>query len=96
MLDIFESGEAALWVDLYSPIVDLNDMRPLSPVEAKKRGFNLEEYQKRIPSPCVRHTLIVTKLLPRLCDNDALTITFADRSSVSFSCCFAVLEEVRE
>ena len=93
MLDLFESSEAVLWVDLYNPIVDLNNLRPLSPTEAKKLGFSLEEYQKRIPSPYVRHKLIVTRLLPKLCKNDKLTVTFADGSVVSFFCSFMILKE---
>lgn len=35
MLEIFDSSDAVLWVDLYSPIVKLSEVRPLSPKEAK-------------------------------------------------------------
>jgi len=86
LLDIFESGEAILWVDLYTPIIDLESDRPLSPREAKKQGLQ-EKYVRYIPFPRERYDLVM-KLLNKLCRNGKLVVTFADGFSIEFECKF--------
>jgi len=86
LLEIFENGEAILWVDLYTPILDLKNGRPLSPREAKRRGLQ-EKYIRYIPSPRERYELTM-KLLNMLCDNGELVIPFADGLNVKFECKF--------
>jgi len=90
MLEIFNDGEAILWVDLYSPIVKLSEQRPLSPKEAKSLGLR-DIYTSFIPAPKKRFEL-TNKLLKILCSDSKLNVVFADGSSASFTYAFPILK----
>jgi len=92
MLEIFDEGDAVLWIDLYSPIVKLSEQRPISPKEAKVLGLR-DFYTSFIPRPLERFKL-VNKLLNILCGSSKLNITFADGCSVSFPCNFQILKAI--
>jgi len=92
MLEIFDDGDAALWVDLYSPIVKLSEQRPISPKEAKALGLK-DIYTSFIPKPLERFKQ-VNKLLNILCDGSKLNIVFADGQAISFTCDFQILKAI--
>jgi len=89
MLEIFDSGDAILWVDLYSPIVKQSEVRPLSPKEAKQFGLK-NKYTAYIPTP-IKRLELTKKLLGMLCEDSKLNVTFADGFAISFVCDFSLL-----
>jgi hypothetical protein len=90
MLEVFDDGSAILWVDLYSPIVKLSEVRPLSPREAKDLGLR-EKYTSHIPAPIKRFEL-TKKLLSFLCEDNRIDVRFADGYTISFTCDFPILQ----
>jgi len=94
LLEVFDSGKAVLWVDLYSPIVKLPEQRPLSPREAKLLGLK-DAYTSYIPTPIERLEL-TNKLLKLLCSNHKLNVIFADGDTISFTCTFSMLRVIKE
>jgi len=89
MLEIFDSGDAILWIDLYSPIVKISEARPLSPKEAKRLGLK-DKYTSYIPTP-IKRLMLTKRLLRMLCEDSKLDISFADGSAASFVCDFPLL-----
>ena len=81
LLDIYGSGEALLWVDVYSPIIDLEKEAPLSPKEAKKLGLR-EKYTEFIPQSRERRVLM-QELLKKLFDEE-YSVTLADGFRIKF------------
>jgi len=81
LLDVYGSGEALLWVDVYSPIVNLEKGVPLSPREAKRLGLE-EKYTQFIPQPHERHDL-QQKLLKMLF-GEGVGVTLADGFRIEF------------
>lgn len=88
MLEIFDNGEAILWVDVYSPIVKLSEQRPLSPKEVKSFSL-MDTYTSFILTP-IKRLELTNKLLGILCSDSKLNIAFADGYSVSFTCTFPI------
>lgn len=89
MLDFLSNGKAILWVDLYSPIVEIDleksNLRLMSPYEAKRIGF-LEKYTQYIPNSIERLNKLRI-LLKRLCEeSETLRVKFADNEEAVFTC----------
>lgn len=89
MLEIFNNGDAILWIDLYSPIVKLPEVRPLNPKEAKQLGLK-DKFTSYIPTP-IKRLELTKKLLRILCEDSKLDIPFADGFTASFACDFPLL-----
>lgn len=81
LLDVYGNGEALLWVDVYSPIVDLERGIPLGPKEAKRLGLR-ERYTEFIPQSSERYDLL-QRLLKKLF-SDKLGVTLADGFCIEF------------
>jgi len=85
MLEIRPSGYGALWLDVYSPPLSLQNMRLLSPKEVRYLGL-MELYYYKAILKSIDRLNVLYNIIDILCDGTrTLTVKFPDGDSIQFS-----------